>query len=292
MSDNAEIHRYTQQLIDTKREMASNRYASSLRSFSGWLSNRGRNFDTFTNNDVEVYFRGIPNPNTANAFIASLRGYMTFRCGTMDLDDPNVIRETQRVNQLRLIRSAKIHPKREKVALTPDELKQLIKSVESTESKNDVELVKSGLIVQFYFGGRPIELHNWLRKARINWDDNSMVIMTAKTHRERFLSWHPSVTPYLNRWYQALPLRGGSRWVTRKLSKYSIGGMKITAKTGRKTVQTQLRLSKVDDMIIDMILGHTTSKIADLYTDFALFDEQVRDAMNNKHYMITNKIIL
>ena len=252
-NDNSEIQRYTLQLKETKRSMASDRYASSLRAFSGWLSQRNRNFNTFTNNDVEVYFRGIQNPNTANAFLAALRGYMIFRCGTLPLDDPNVMRETQRVNQLRLIRTARILPTREKAALTPDELKSLISKIEETESKKDVDIVVAGVVVQFYFGGRPVELHDWMRKAKINWKDNSMIIMTAKTHRERFLAWHPNATPYINRWYQSLPLKGGSRWITRKLSKYSIGGMKITAKTGRKTVQTQFRAKKIDDMITDMV---------------------------------------
>jgi integrase len=289
--DNYEIHRYAKQLKETGRGMAAERYSSSLRAFSGWLGSRNRDFDTFTNNDVEVYFRGIPNPNTANAFLAALRGYMVFRCGTLQLDDPNVMRETQRVNQLRLVRTAKIHKKREKVALTPDELRSLISTIEKTEPKKDVDIVVSGVVVQFYFGGRPVELHDWMRKASISWDKNSMIIMTAKTHRERFLAWHPNVTPYLRRWYQSLPLKGGSRWITRKLAKYSIGGMKITAKTGRKTVQTQFRIAKVDDMITDMVLGHTISKIADIYTDFEQFDSMVRDVMVNKHYMITEKII-
>ena len=289
--DNSEINRYTSQLRETKRGVAAERYACALRAFSGWLSQRGRCFDTFVNNDVEVYFRGISNPNTANAFLASLRGYMTFRSGTLQLDDPNIMRETQRVNQLKLIRTAKIHPKREKVSLTPPELKSLLKAIEDTEKKKDADLIYASVIVQFYFGGRPIEMHDWMRKSKIDWKNNSMIIMTAKTHRERFLAWHPNVTPYLNLWYQSLPLRGGSRWITRKLAKYSIGDMKITAKTGRKTVQTQFRAARIDDMITDMILGHTISKIADIYTDFAQLDGMVRDVMVNKHYMITEKII-
>jgi hypothetical protein len=40
-----------------------------------------------------------------------------------------------------------------------------------------------------------------------------------------------------------------------------------------------------------MILGHTISKIADIYTDFSQLDDMVRDVMINKHYMITEKII-
>ena len=289
--DNSEIQRYASQLKGTNRIMAADRYASALRAFSGWLSNRGRSFNTFVNNDVEVYFRGIPNPNTANAFLAALRGYMIFRCGTLDIDDPTVMRETQRVNQLKLIRTARIHPKREKISLTPDELRLLLQKIESTEPKKDVDIVYAGVVVQFYFGGRPVEMHDWMRKAKIDWKSNSMIIMTAKTHRERFLSWHPNLTPYLNRWYQSLPLKGGSRWITRKLAKYSIGGMKITAKTGRKTVQTQFRVYKVDEMVTDMVLGHTISKIADIYTDFSQLDGMVIDAMTNKHYMIVEKII-
>ena len=169
-------------------------------------------------------------------------------------------------------------------------MKSLLKTIEDTE-KDD--LLYSAAVVQFYFGARPVELAHWLRSAKIDWNKRSMIIMTAKTHRERFLAWHEKITPHLNKWYSSLPVSEGSKWITRKLGKYSIDGMKITAKTGRKTIQTQFRLAGVDDMYTDMILGHVsrTSKIGDIYTDFEQFDAQIRDVMENKHFMLTQNVI-
>lgn len=294
MDDNAEIQSYVSHLKQNGREMASTRYASALRTFAGYLHGikpTGKTFDTFTTNDVESYVRSIPNANTANMALSVIRGYMEYRSQSLDIDDPRAPRELQRSNQLGRIKPAKIIPTREKKSLTPEELRQLLKAIEDNEHGKDADLIYAATVVQFYFGARPVELHNWLRRAKINWKDNSMVIMTAKTHRERFLAWHPNLTPYLTLWYQSLPLPGLERWLTRRIKKYSFQGMKVTAKTGRKTVQTQFRLRKIDDNTIDIIIGHTINKIADIYTDFAEFDNMVRDIMVNKHYMIEEKII-
>jgi integrase len=289
MEDNREITKYTAHLARTGRDPSGKLYHSMLGTFSFWLSKNNRDFSSFTMVDVETYLHSIGNANTANAFLAALKGYMKFRCASLPLDSPNIMRETQRMNQLNIVRAKQIKPKREKVSLTPEELRSLLEKIETTETN---DLVYSAAIVQFYFGARPTELAVWLRSAKINWDKNSMVLMTCKTKRERFLAWNKKITPHLNKWYSSLPVSENGKWITRKLGKYSVGGMKITAKTGRKTLQTQFRLRGIDDMITNMILGHVTdSKMADVYTDFEQFDFKIRDVMVNKHYMIQENII-
>jgi integrase len=290
MDDRIEILNYTAHLAGTDRISAGKLYASMLGKFSFWLKHSKRDFSTFTTVDAESYLHTIANENTYNAFLAALKGYMKFRCASLPVDSGNVMRETQRFNQINILRAKQVKPKREKVSLTPDELRSLLQTIEKNE-KND--LVYSGAVVQFYFGARPSELAVWLRSANINWEKRSMVIMTCKTHRERFLAWHEKITPHLNKWYSALPVSENGKWITRRLGHYSVDGMKVTAKTGRKTLQTQFRLRGIDDMIIDMILGHSSrsSKIGDVYTDFEQFDARIRDVMVNKHYMIQENII-
>jgi integrase len=289
MDDRQEIVKYAAHLVGTGRDPSSKLYQSVLGTFSFWLSKNNRDFFSFTMVDVETYLHSIGNANTANAFLAALKGYMKFRCASLPIDSPNIMRETQRMNQLNIVRAKQINPKREKVSLTPEELRSLLEKIETTETN---DLVYSAAVIHFYFGARPTELAVWMRSAKISWDKNSMVIMTCKTNRERFLAWHKKITPHLNKWYSSLPVSENGKWITRKLGKYSIGGMKITAKTGRKTLQTQFRLRGIDDMITNMILGHVTdSKMADVYTDFEQFDSKIRDVMVNKHYMIQEKII-
>jgi hypothetical protein len=290
MDDKNEIRNYAAHLAGTGREPAGKLYSSVLGKFSFWLTQRHRDFSSFTTVDVETYLHSIDNTNTANAFLAGLKGYMKYRCASLPVDSPNVMRETQRYNQINLMRAQAVHPKRVKTSLTPEELIKLLETIEKTE-KND--LVYAGAVVHFYFGARPVELAHWLRYAKINWEKNSMVVMTAKTHRERFLAWHKNLTPYLNKWYSALPVSENAKWITRRLGRYSVDGMKVTAKTGRRTLQTQFRLRGIDDMITDTVLGHVsgTSKMGDTYTDFEQFDTQIRDVMVNKHYMIQENII-
>lgn len=290
MDDRTEISKYAAHLVKTGRSPSASLYSSSLGKFSFWLKQHKRDFSSFTMLDIESYMHEIENDNTSNAFLASLKGYMKYRCASLGIDSPDVMRETQRSNQISIMRAKPVRPKRQKVALTSDELTMLLETIEKNE-KDD--LLYAAAVVQFYFGARPVELAVWLRSAKIDWSKRSMVIMTAKTHRERFLAWHEKITPYLNKWYSSLPVSEGAKWITRKLSKYSIDGMKITAKTGRKTLQTQFRLAGVDDMMTDMVLGHVsrTSRIGDVYTDFEQFDKQIRDVMENKHFMLTENVI-
>jgi len=289
MEDKYEISNYTAHLVRTGRESASKLYPSVLGGFSFWLSKIKHDFSSFTMVDVETYIHTVGNVNTSNAFLAALKGYMKFRCASLSIDSPNVMRETQRMNQLNIIRAKQVKPKREKSSLTPDELRSLLETIEKNE-KND--LIYSAAVVHFYFGARPLELAVFLRSSKINWDNNSMVLMTAKTKRARFLAWHKNITPHLNKWYSSLPVSENGKWMSRKLGKYSVSGMKITARTARRTLQTQFRVRKIDDMITDMVLGHVTqSRVADIYTDFEQFDTQIRDVMVNQHYMIQEKII-
>ena len=69
--------------------------------------------------------------------------------------------------------------------------------------------------------------------------------------------------------------------------------MKVTAKTARKSLQTQMRLDGVSDVFINSILGHISrgSAMGDAYTDFTKFDAHIDDLMKNKHYMVREGIL-
>jgi hypothetical protein len=156
-----------------------------LRGFSGYLSNKGKNFDTFTTDDADTYIRTFQNINSANFFLAALKGYMGFRTASLSLDDKNVMRETQRNNQVRALRARPVRQTREKISLNPEELKKLLADIENTKNS---DVLYCGTVLHFYFGARPIELGHFLRTAKINWSDNSMELLTAKTRAVRFLA--------------------------------------------------------------------------------------------------------
>jgi len=189
-------------------------------------------------------------------------------------------------NRIQIIKPKQKSMRIRKVSLTPDEVSDLLGKIES--GGNDI--LYSGSVLHFYFGARPSELTTHLTSARINWDNNSMILRTSKRDSERYLAWNDKITPHLNRWMSHLP--GYPEWLTKRLSRYTVGGIRVSSKTARKTVQTQFRLIGIDDFVIDTILGHVSkSPIADVYTDFSLFEDTIRDVMINKHYMISEGII-
>lgn len=298
--DTKEITRYITHLIKSDRKPAAKTYKSSLYIFSSWLDSHGKTFDTFNTVDVEEYMSTFKNHNTANMFSAAIRGYMKFRVATLQFNDPTVMVETQRFNQLSLVKPRAIRAQREKVALTSDELKSLLDVMGKKSNTVKNQLIYAGTILHFYFGARPVELAHWLRSsgvehpAQIDWKNNEMQLWTAKVKHYRYLPWHESITPILKMWHSHLPLDPPpAEWMTRHINKYTIGGVHITAKTGRKTVQTQMRLGGVDDFLTDCILGHVSksSAIGSIYTDFTMFQTKLQDVMREKHYMIIDGVI-
>ena len=295
-----EINRFAKYLTSVGKIPAARIYKSSLRRFSSWMGARKKTFDTFTVIDVQQYMTGLKNNSTVNIFIGAIRGYMKFRNVTLPTGDPRVLIETQRENQLRGIGYRSKRTRRVKVALTVDELKEFLAILEKKPKTPRNELVYSGVILHFYFGARPVELGKWLRTsgvehpAEIDWENNTMQLYTAKTGVYRFLAWHPAITPHLKRWCAALPTFSyPNEWLTTHINCYLIGGVRTTAKTGRRTFQTQFRLAGIPDHITDAAVGHVSrsSAVGDIYTDFTQYESQIKDAMIRDHYMVRAGIL-
>lgn len=293
-----EIDRFTRYLTSVGKIPAARNYKSSLRGFSSWIGTRKKTFDTFTVVDAEEFMNSLKKNSTANLFLGAIRGYMKFRNVTLPTGYPQVLIETQRENQLRGIRSRSKRTKREKVALTIDDLKEFLSILDKKPKTPRNELIYSGVLIHFFFGGRSIELGKWLRTsgvehpAEIDWKSNTMQLYTAKTGVYRFLAWHPAITPHLKRWCTALPtFTFPNEWLTSRITGYTIRGVHITAKTGRRTVQTQFRLSGIPDHITDAILGHVHSATSEIYMDFTALESQIKEAMTRDHYMIKGGIL-
>ncbi|MFA6695047.1 MAG: site-specific integrase [Sphaerochaeta sp.] len=287
------LEQYIDFLKDNRRNAAARSYRMALRPFGRWLAQKGRTLDTFTQNDVETFRRQIENANSSNMFFYAIRGYARYRTGALDFGDPRVVSEMQRANQLKLLRPEKPIPNDSKKYLTSEELKKFLKKVyQDTQD----EVLYSACVCQFYFGARPIELSYHLRSgdhaAKINWKDNEMMLYTAKRGVMRYLAWHDDISPYLETWYEALPVDLPGEWLTRRIRKYTGGGVRLRAYTGRYSLQTHLRKARVDDMLIDNIMGHVSSSpVADIYTSFDAFQDDIRQIMTDSHYMIVDGVI-
>lgn len=284
------IEGYQGYLIQNRRFGSAETYGSLLRGFEGWLDTGGRSLDEYRANDVETYVRhqGLKSPYTANTFLAAVRGYQRWRTGSLDLTSPMVIPETQRANQLQLIKPEKIRRSYQKMALVADEVGDLLKRMERDGVS---ELVFAGTVLTFYFGARPVELARNLGYAEIHWDERWMMLETAKNKMLRLLAWDDRITPYLMTWYAEVPRPYPDWWLTRHIREYTVAGVRVTSKTGRRSFETEERMLGIDKDVIDLILGHANSRVGDIYTDWSRWEGLVRDVLENRHYLLLSDVI-
>jgi len=290
MVEQTSIEDYLRYLVLNGREPSARTYGALLRGFEGWLLQRERDITNYLTTDVETYKRqlGIRNANTANTFLAAMRGYQRWRTGSLPLTSAMIMPETQRVNQLQLVTRERKQPTYGKKTATAAEVHDLL--LKMARDRLD-PVVYSGVVLHFYFGARAVELGHNLAYAKIDWDDRSMLIQTAKTKAWRYLAWHEAITPFLMTWYDEIPVPRPDTWLTSRIKNYSVGGLRVTTKFGRRTFETEQRLLGVPQDLIDAILGHTNARIGDVYMDWTALQSDIRDVMETRHYMLVNGIL-
>jgi len=290
MGEQTSIEDYLRYLVLNGREPSARTYGALLRGFEGWLLQRERDITNYLTTDVETYKRqlGIRNANTANTFLAAMRGYQRWRTGSLPLTSAMIMPETQRVNQLQLVTRERKQPTYGKKTATAAEVHDLL--LKMARDRLD-PVVYSGVVLHFYFGARAVELAHNLAFAQIDWDDRSMLIQTAKTKAWRYLAWHEAITPFLMTWYDEIPVPRPDTWLTSRIKNYSVGGLRVTTKFGRRTFETEQRLLGVPQDLIDAILGHTNGRIGDVYMDWTALQSDIRDVMETRHYMLVNGIL-
>jgi integrase len=291
---------YYAHLISTGRATAAESYRYALNGFEKWLKSQEKpDFDSYTYKDAELYMRtGFTAPRTANNFKIALVGLMKFKLTSIDSDAPEYEGLSRKLDQLRHLKNEKIIRKYEKSSLEIDEVKRFLKDLKSC--KSPPVLYSLGLMLAF-FGTRPIELERNIKDAKIDWEGRAMVhgmiIRGAKTNQPRYLCWPESLDAHVKLIYESAPLPYSGEYFTKNCKYY----MKdhpgdVTAKTFRRTFETQERLLGVPDILIDAILGHENSgsRMGNVYTDYSSegFLEKIREVMTTgKHYMIKNGII-
>ena len=275
-------------------------YDSMLRRFQKYLRDKvGITIEQATSIHVEQFLATIDNGGSMNVALAAIRGYFKYRYSALPMGDPSLMVEMQRYNQMENIRPSRREKKLEKKSLTPRELKNFLAVLKAHEANNELY---AGVIVNFYFGGRPVEMASKMASARISLKERKMFIQTAKTQTERYLTWHPKMDPYMQTWYEfmhkdgkkGLPYPGA--WLTKSIknllgSDRKTGGVIVTARTARRTFETQMRLNGVPDIAIRAVLGHTDTSMSDVYTDWTQFVPVITKAMVEDHYMITGKVL-
>lgn len=283
---------YLNYLDRSGKSSASRLYEFQLQHFKDWLKHNTTNtIDTFNANDYSRFLNDYTtNHYTANAAKYAIIGYCKYRQSLYDFSDPMVMFEKQRLDQIENIKIPKKKREYKKVSLEPDDAREFFGIL----MDQNYSKMYSYSVLYAYFGARPIEIEQHLFRADIDWNDNSMVILTAKTGEPRFLCWDSDVTPHIKEVIRHGPPSNPGEYYTayvrymQKNPENQIKGISVTAKTWRKTFQTQMRIRNVGEMYIDAALGHTMRNIGDVYMDFssAGFRKGMREMMTNKHYLL------
>ena len=261
-------------------------YYYLLTGFEQWLNDRGKAIDEFTANDVELYMAEIAkrSPRSANLFLSAIRKYAEWRARNA-LSTDEFVMEERRVWALRGIKMTKVAREIKKEALSLDEVARLLRAT------RDSPTLFVATAVHFYFGWRPVEGAYLIQSARVFWKDRYMIIKTAKVGNERILPWAPQMTPLIRAWYEfateeLVNKARPEEWYTKAIK--PVGrrlGMNVTARTARKTFETQMRRMGVEQWAINFILGHTTT-IPDVYTDWDELRDFLTEIMTDRHYLI------
>lgn len=300
MEENTLLDRYLGSIERAGKTSTLKTYRYTLLPYARWLKSKKKmDLENATVIEAEEYL-AILDKGTARTVLSAIRGLYRYNLQSLSLDSPHISRETQRYNQICGIRlRAPQRYQYKAISLDPDELQGFL---QRCRERGIDQLLYEGLVLCFYFGARPIELEGYLFDAEINWAHRWMKIKTAKTGEIRYIPWHKDISAPLKYWYKNLTgCSYPGQWLTKtiqnnipdlaRVQTKSGEIVPVTARVGRKTVESQLRLERVPDVVIRAILGHTHQTISDEYTDFTKMREAIDDVMNNQHYMILGAVL-
>jgi len=230
-------------------------------------------------------------PSTANTLIAAVRSYLKFlKKGAVS--DEDYYKYARLYDRLTEVSYRKIPRVITRKGIGLSNLKLCLEEIDYDEH------LFASTMVHYYLGSRPVELAYEFEEGRINlkeerkiaerkidFEQKLIAIITAKTEDERIIPIDNRMVPYFEVWYEnlgkVLRCERPREWLTRRLRNKT--PIKITAKTARQTLETQMR-RRWDQWIVDYWIGHTT-KIPDIYTDFVEAIEDIRAEYMPNHYL-------
>ena len=287
MGSELSLERFFASQVDKK---INTPYYYALRNFDNFLQGMGKTLDNFTPTDAELFMSKMSSPNSAKVFLTAIRKYALWRAQNVLTSDEYLL-ENRRFIGLKEIKPPKTVRKIEKKALTIEELKKVLDATKYSYP------MYSATVVHFYFGARPLELSDYITNAKIDLKNRYMIIKTAKTGNDRILPWSKEVHEYVKFWIDyvnslLVHYNRPQEWYTKNIKPFAKKtDLSITAKTGRRTFETQMRKLGVEQWKIDALLGHT-GKIPDIYTDWTMLLDDLREVMEENHYMMVNKLYL
>lgn len=292
--------------VDWYKFLIRNREPTTARTYSMLLNGYCKSIKKFPiglndiqSSKIEDYMSSFKSQRTANTFLTAVRSFAKWvRRNEPVTDATQLLLLENLARSIDGIEYKKVPRPMRSEALRVDALKTLLSAVE-----ND-DLMWSATVVHFYFGARPIEIFspfiikeiypNYAEIMNVvDFTNNLMSIVTAKTNRTRFriVPFPDEVKASIRKWVDFVndKVKTYSRpgeWYTKSIKPYCKSlGLRVTGKTGRKTVETELSRAKKPQWMIDYWLGHLEG-ISGEYRDKSVLIDELRSEIADKHYIL------
>jgi len=276
------------------RPMAKILYSYLGKKYADWIgvefSELGK--EHFDDTYVRTYLDTIRNPYTANAFISMCRSFAKYVRFSTPLRGVEEIIEADRFySSMKLIRFREIPFYVKSSAITIDKLKELI-----IRAKPPLD---SAIIVHFFFGARSTELARKYVKGSINFDKYEacvvdfrkklIAIPCAKRRGVSRVLPFDGIEEHVKNWInlteEVVKYYRPRAWFTERMKYLSRAvNLYVTAKTARKTFETEMTKRGVEEWELRYWLGHK-AEISDIYRDFSLLIDKLREDIVERHYI-------
>lgn len=288
--------------LKVTRPRAAERYYYAFKSFANWL---GKPLESLTVDDfmqlsvVEEYLDGIENPYTANTFVSACRSFarfVKFNYRPRSIEDRLYKEDFYEAMHTLSFEELPEYTKSE--AITVDELRALLEVLE------DEPLLYSATVLHFYTGARPSELARPYEVGKIDLDrpkpepivdfrKRIMSIPTAKSRKGRRMRIIPidGIQDHVRVWIENVDeianYAGGKgyEWYTKNIKAPARkAGVRVTAKTARKTFETEMTRRGIEEWERRYWLGHKWM-VPDRYRDYTKLIDKLREDVVSRHYI-------
>ncbi|MDD3494221.1 MAG: hypothetical protein PHZ19_12075, partial [Candidatus Thermoplasmatota archaeon] len=241
--------------LDRNREPTTAATYSSV--LNGFCERVGRYPITLADlrpSQVEEHMTAYKSPRSANTFLTAVKSFAKWARRNEEVTDVSQLLLLDNMSRgIESLEYRKVPRPMRSESLTQDALAMLLLATERDD------IMHSATLVHFYFGARPVELATPFKvkgihlndagiENAVDFDRGLMSIVTAKFNHTRFriVPFPEELEPAIRKWVKHVRVKMPKyarphEWYTKSLRPYcSHLGLHVTAKSGRKTVETEM----------------------------------------------------
>jgi len=299
---NIDIQAYVNSLEKKKRKDTIDNIGYLLLPFERWAESQGYSLSGIDDEEVTEYCdfkisEGDWIEESANQFITHIKKYYKWRAARIEVGvTPDEIKATlqerQRAERIIDLNRYVTQEREKKRGMSVEDIATLF------EITKDTKPDYAQTVPLFYFGWRRKEQASLdptnhrrgiteLATAKIDFNKRMIRLMTGKRYVLRTLFFNKRIGRLLKEGREKgyFRIEDDIREINWVLEEYDKDmGTHLYPKMGRESFNTHMRPILRDDVLLKKILGHSITK-SDMTARYAGWDEEIKEAMLNKHYL-------